>query len=212
MILMFNFYAKAQNVDSLNIAYAKIDSITKINILPFDALTGKYDFMVIGIEEDTMTDHLSQKAGIEIHWNSNFIDGRYYLILNEKQIYLKSGHENPNPNFLYWLDSLTVNQFEIISKYLLSQDNIGIKKFNSTSRYYTFVFELYRKETVVNNDWANYQFENVTQLIEIINKSLPKDNLIDLPQKTDLINSNLELVHSIKEWEMGRLIPIPIEK
>ena len=40
---------------------------------------------------------------IEIDWNSSCTDGRFILVVTPEQIYMRSGHNNPNPNRFYWV-------------------------------------------------------------------------------------------------------------
>ena len=49
-------------------------------------------------------------------WNSNCIDGRYYMKVTPEQIYLYSGHENPNPNHLYWVLNIRKGVLNILAK------------------------------------------------------------------------------------------------
>lgn len=47
---------------------------------------------------------------LEVSWNSVCTDGSYLMVITPEQIYLRSGHENPNPNRFYWvlaIDNLT---------------------------------------------------------------------------------------------------------
>lgn len=52
---------------------------------------------------------------IEIYWNSSCIDGSFHLVITPEQIYLRSGHNNPNPNRFYWvlpIDKLVYKSIE----------------------------------------------------------------------------------------------------
>jgi hypothetical protein len=40
---------------------------------------------------------------IEIDWNSSCTDGRFILVVTPEQIYMRSGHNTPNPNRFYWV-------------------------------------------------------------------------------------------------------------
>jgi len=52
---------------------------------------------------------------IEIYWNSSCIDGSFLLVITPEQIYMRSGHNNPNPNRFYWvlpINKLTYKSIE----------------------------------------------------------------------------------------------------
>ena len=58
----------------------------------------KFDVLVMGDGE---------QLAYEVMWNSNEIDGSYRLIIGPEQIHLASGHNNPNPNHIFWVTSST---------------------------------------------------------------------------------------------------------
>ena len=61
-----------------------------------------------------------------IYWYSVCTDGTYYLKITPEQIYLTDGHENPNPNHLYWvlpIDSLVYQQIIKGRKFLFEHYN-----------------------------------------------------------------------------------------
>jgi hypothetical protein len=53
---------------------------------------------------------------IEFYWSSRCIDGEYILTVTPQQIFFSTGHENPNPNFLFWIMDISKKQFQFISK------------------------------------------------------------------------------------------------
>ena len=46
-----------------------------------------------------------------IFWNAGCIDGAYYLVLTPEQIYLRSGHNNPSPNLIFWQVNIDTFQY-----------------------------------------------------------------------------------------------------
>ena len=83
---------------------------------------GKYDYIpplyltnsTLGIIHPyRFVEENSELESFEIFWSSLCTDGRYSLIVTPEQIYLTSGHENPNSSCLFWIlsiDSLIYQQ------------------------------------------------------------------------------------------------------
>lgn len=54
-----------------------------------------------------------------ISWNDTpAIDGDFILVVHPKQLFLRSGHNNPNPNYVYWVDQLSEEQYARLVKFL----------------------------------------------------------------------------------------------
>jgi hypothetical protein len=53
---------------------------------------------------------------INFYWSSRCIDGEYILTVTPQQIFFSTGHNNPNPNFLYWIMDISKKQFQLINK------------------------------------------------------------------------------------------------
>jgi hypothetical protein len=84
---------------------------------------------------------------VEIFWGSYCIDGRYYLTITPEQIYLTSGHENPNPSDLYWIltiDSLVYQQI--------------LTGFQKEQKQYYYFDEFYDEGKLLNEDYSNCDF------------------------------------------------------
>lgn len=39
----------------------------------------------------------------EVSWITNCSEGSYHMVITPEQIYLRTGHDNPNPNRFYWI-------------------------------------------------------------------------------------------------------------
>jgi hypothetical protein len=115
--------------------------------------------------------------GYRIKWPDDNIDGYYELVINIKQMYLRSGHDNPNPDNLYWIVSLTPFQYKLITQ----QIEQGKKKFKDTRQnmllYKTFYYEKY--------DPAIGVYGNLERLTGIFNSALPSTQLILLPGREE---------------------------
>lgn len=56
---------------------------------------------------------------IEFYWFSICNDGDYKLTVTPEQIFFSSGHENPNPNYLFWVININRGYYENIRRNLL---------------------------------------------------------------------------------------------
>ena len=54
-----------------------------------------------------------------IFWNDRLaIDGDFILVIHPTQLFLRSSHDNPNPDLIYWFSSLSPAQYKAISLFL----------------------------------------------------------------------------------------------
>ena len=54
-----------------------------------------------------------------ITWNDTpGIDGDFMLVVHPKQLFLRSGHNNPNPNYVYWVEPLSEDQYSQLVKFI----------------------------------------------------------------------------------------------
>lgn len=77
-------------------------------LLPDDILSGKYEYAFGWFQTE------NRQNVISFYWDSWQIDGRYTLRFSPKQMVLYSGHENPNPDYIYWSADITEEQFKVL--------------------------------------------------------------------------------------------------
>jgi hypothetical protein len=54
-----------------------------------------------------------------IAWNDTpATDGEFALVVHPKQLFLRSRHNNPNPNYVYWVEQLSEGQYTQLVKFL----------------------------------------------------------------------------------------------
>jgi hypothetical protein len=179
-----------------------MDSIYKVQVIPDNVLTGEFDLLITGFEKDS-----NKKINtniLEISWTSMYVDGRYILVITPRQIYLRSSHDNPNPNYLYWLTTTSDKQFELIKQYLEIQTDNGICNYSSeNSTCLTYFFDKAKIEKYKRNNWTNKRYDNFLTLMKLINQPLLKDgeNIL-IPSRNDFNNSKiLRLVFDIYELQ-----------
>ena len=53
-----------------------------------------------------------------VTWNEPAIDGDFMLVVHPTQLFLRSGHNNPNPNYVYWVEHLAEDQYASLVTFL----------------------------------------------------------------------------------------------
>lgn len=197
LVSVTKLLSQNSSIDSLKILYAKEDSRKEYKIIPYEVFNGEFDVLAMGFEFDTVK--VIKKTEIEISWHSNYIDGEYALNITPEQIYLRSYHENPNPDCLYWLKPISKDQFTTIRNYLKRKKD---KQFRNITTDYShkqsFLYKDYIKETFSNNNCADNRYVNFRRLLEKINTILGQTNTkIEIP---DIKNFNSINPVRLKVW------------
>jgi hypothetical protein len=86
--------------------------------IPNSAFADSVDAVLF--QDKTLLKLRPENRPVKCTWTSNCNDGDYILTVTPEQIFLSSGHENPNPNYLFWTISIKREQFQAI--------NNGIRK------------------------------------------------------------------------------------
>jgi hypothetical protein len=204
LLIIFTFFQGNAQVakEQIRIIHADFDLNYGVNIVPYDALTGNYDGIVIPFDLDTS--EITEKTCISISWSSRAIDGGYSLEINPKQIYLRSNHDNPNPNHLYWLDSISNEQYQIIKSYLNSKIKNKFEDYTNEFSYsQSYVYKDYIHEKYVRGDWEDRSYDNLCKLLMLLNKSLKEVKFeIRIPTRKEYDNTKPLLIsYSKRELE-----------
>jgi hypothetical protein len=188
--------------DSLKSIKSYCDSIYSVQIIPDNALTGEFDLLITG-QENNLKNKINTNL-IEISWSSIYIDGRYNLVITPRQMYLKSGHDNPNPNHLYWLTAISDTQFYLIKNFLETETKGIIHNYTSdNSTNLTYYFDKAKIENYKGDSWTNKRYDNFQSLMKFINQPLKKNGeKILIPSRKDFENIKiLRLVIDIFEFQ-----------
>lgn len=86
--------------------------------IPNSAFADSVDAVLF--QDKTLLKVSPENRPVKFSWTSNCNDGHYVLTVTPEQIFLSSGHDNPNPNYLFWTISINREQFQAI--------NNGIRK------------------------------------------------------------------------------------
>src|SRR5687768_2442459 len=73
------------------------------------------------------------KRPINFYWISTCTGGYYNLTVTPEQIFFSSSHDNPSPDFLFWVIDLDSSQFRQIRNGLQQRPPVG---FENLSEYY----------------------------------------------------------------------------
>ena len=138
-----------ESADS-SIAYAEI--INGYIYIPKSILSDEIDAVLIINKNNAAS---SQKKTFTLWWNSQCNDGYFNLNITPKQIYFSSSHDNPNPNYLYWVIDIDSIQFSEISKGLRSKTPTG---FSNQSKYsddaYVFHDNKFKDAFKIPEEWT----------------------------------------------------------
>ena len=142
------------------------------------------DSTLVGLKHKVEINNSKHKVrNFQFIWRSLCTDGTYYLKITPEQIYLYSGHENPNPNRICW----------VINTNKLVYDNL-IKKYKNIEELscsQTGCFdEKYDEESILKGD--NYDkcdeilLNQTKKIINKINKLIIEQKLkIDFNKKIE---------------------------
>ncbi len=142
------------------------------------------DSTIIGLTHNFVFPIRTKKSkSFTFLWNSLCIDGRYYMEVTPEQIYLYSGHENPNPSQLYWVLNISKDVLNILAK-----NYIKIKDLDCHSE--SCFDEKFSEEKYSMEECDKLRLMQIEKFIEIINSLILDPKLkIHLNQRIEPINT-----------------------
>ena len=152
-----------------------------------DGLVGFRDFNEVSGE--------GKSKKLEVYWNSSCTDGSYYMVITPEQIYLRSGHENPNPNRFYWVLPIDRSIYASIERTLKkNKGNLFDDRYDD-EYVLKFEGEEYRKK-------CDYLLKSqILKYFKTFNKSITVNKLsyakIIFPSKTPFYNISIERLERI---------------
>lgn len=160
-----------------------------------DGLVGFRDFDEVSGE--------GKSKKLEVYWNSSCTDGSYHMVITPEQIYLRSGHENPNPNRFYWLLPIDNTIYASIERTLKkNQGNLFGKKYDDSYvlKYNDEYVLKYKGEELEKK--CDYLLKSrILKYFEAFNKSIAVNKLsyakIIFPSKTPFYNISIERLERI---------------
>lgn len=215
ILILFGYSASSfsqKSFGNLKVVKADFDEINKASIIPDSIFLMNADLLLLTAPYDTMIQSI--KHGFQIYWPSPFIDGRLILTISKKQISLTSGHDNPNPNRLYWFANINLTQYRLIEE-KIKNDNVFFQKETSEySSYEQLFYKKYKPELGIpkkwtdkkiqkhEKDWLKKRYLNMDDLMTFIDNGLSVDNLIPFLIQKDFNKINtVRIVFSLQDYE-----------
>lgn len=124
-------------------------------VMPNDLLSGKYDYV-----ERPNPRH--EKNSVQYYWSSWATDGQYILQFTPHQMFLYTAHESPNPNRIFWVAPIFLQQYERLKA--------------------KCVFEYKALEDHKGDEIFDRSYENFSRLLSKINKKMG-DLKFEIPSK-----------------------------
>lgn len=131
--------------------------------------------------------------GYKIRWIAPEIDGTYYLSINQSQMFLYSGHDNPNPSYLFWMVKITYDQYNLINEKIKKSKAEFGKPYAGPEPYFTVEY----KNPVTENLYTTLE-----DLVSLFNSGLPADQQIPLESSDEFKKIQpLRLISDEKELD-----------
>lgn len=174
-----------------------------------------FDAVLLRLQETPTSYNGDLVEEIAIYWHARGIDGSITLALTDEQIYLRSGHDNPHPNHLYWLAPATSVQREavtVVLKHLRTRRPIDCKvegvsayqlRLDEARKAHCFFSAPCQEQFDFGKDHLGCTATNAAAVLDTLNRSLPKDvprlpvpTVDDLEQRVVLSN----MADELKNW------------
>lgn len=128
IIIIFFFIVSLNLIAQTKSKYIFVKTIDKKNYfyIPQYAFSDSVNGVIY--QDKTLSKVALHKKSFSFFWNSICNDGSYYLTITPEQIYFSSGHNNPNPNYLFWVINITNSQSQLLKKTFFKQTPEGFSK------------------------------------------------------------------------------------
>jgi hypothetical protein len=180
----------------------------------FPSAWKELDAVVLRLDTKDSAETSDLLRGIAIHWRSLGIDGTMYLVVTDEQMFVRSGHDNPHENHLYWLAPVSPAQRAAVKKVLAarrpgSKIDCGRPEVNGRTSHSAsagedcFFRAPHAEKLVFGDDHLPITAKNVAALVTELNDALPKDtSALPVPAPADLERRVLisTTVDEIRDW------------
>jgi len=205
LALTFCFRCYGQhNPKKIKLIYAKWDSTIKAPVVPDNIFSSHAGGLVMSPRQSKVKDQ--PKYYLDISWEAPSIDGHFILTVTKKQVILTSGHENPNPNYLFWFTNIDEHTYEQIVRNVeeakKSFDEQYLEYFYG--RQIEFKYFVPGRKQWSDSDRENKMCINAKKLIALFNKGLKRDERIVFPNRKELEHikpvMTASMASEITEW------------
>ena len=215
IILIFTTFFKValtqNSFDNLKVFKATFDSLNKASIIPDSIFSIQPDILHLTYPADTTSS--SEKYGYEIWWPSTYNDGSLVFTITKRQIYLRSGHNNPNPNYLYWFVNITNEQYKIIESKINADQTLFKQEPSENTWYRQLYYSKFKSEKGIPKkwtkkkqeqyykNWLDKKYKNTDDLISFFDNGLTVNNIIPFVTKNDFEkNKPVRIAFSEKDY------------
>ncbi len=112
--------------------------------------------------------------GVEIDWASPGIDGRLVLRVSDEQMTLRSGHDNPHENRLYWVAPSTPEQHAAVRALVAKPGSIRDVRCETEGDRRDCRFAGRVEKTAFGDDHVPVVRANARTLVANLNRALPR--------------------------------------
>jgi hypothetical protein len=138
------------------------------------------------------------------------------LVINPRQIFIKTQHDNPYPDFLYWFTDIDTAQYRMILDHMIPPDKTRFAdSTNIYSDYYLLYFEVFVKEASLPAHWSDKEiskhsmdyrkklYTNLCALIRTFNVILASNvNEIKVPDQKEFIRIKpVRIVYFMEQFD-----------
>ncbi len=204
LVLSMGSMAQERRIKS-KIYSCPTDSTYQIKIIREDIF--ETDYVALYVPEGIELEKQDKKVGFKIFWYSYTDEGRFSLVVNPRQIYLRTGHDNPNPNYLFWLYSITPETYSKLSELSKDTNFINEAYTSETSKYKSYWLKNAISDSASTNDHYYIAYQNLKTIIDKFNSNLDDDNKIKLPNYQDFLKINrFQMVYSAQDLIVSPII------
>ncbi len=206
LVLVLSMGSMAQDSSIKSKIYrCPTDSTYQVKVIREDIF--ETDYFALYVPEGLELEKQEKKVGFKVLWYSYTDEGRFSLVVNPRQMYLRTGHDNPHPNYLFWLNSITPEIYSKLSELSKDTNFINEAYTSETSKYKSYWLKDAISDSASTNEHYYIAYQNLKTIIDKFNSNLDDDNKIELPNYQDFLKINrLQMVYSAQDLIVSPII------
>ncbi|RTQ50660.1 hypothetical protein EJV47_08480 [Hymenobacter gummosus] len=199
------------------------DPVDSVTVMPPYAL----DSTVMGLlvyNDYPHTPGKTAKPGYVFDWPYHSVDGSLNMYISRRQLYLRTGHNNPNPNMLHWMQDITPAQFQAIDA-VLKKPQPPFQAVRNSADFGYFRYLEFEPKTPSNptleteEQWKAFSTQEeqdlagrVIRLLQQLNRQLPAAAQLRVPTEKELFARATHIAGSVDELLSGGGIVMSLGK
>lgn len=197
---------QGQRRDTIIAAY---DPLVNTPVIPSNVFQVRPYRLIFPDPFDTVDIEPREKTRYAIIWPAQIIGGTLELVITKRQMWLRSSHNNSNPNHLFWNADISENLYHAIESVLLNH-RADFDEVVTESGFWRYLYwRNYIAELPLPDEWTDEarrihqkdyeekRYMNARKLIDMINGELPAGHRLWFPSREEL-----DRMPAI-EWEYG---------